>query len=279
MANSMFEFTKMHALGNDFVVIDGVSQAVSFEPAQARSIADRHTGIGCDQILLVNDAGENIFGFQIYNADGSESAQCGNGARCVARLLHDRGYPSDRKFILRTRADELLCDVSGPEITVALGVPRFSPDDIPFLAESEQETYRLAVGGESVQISALSIGNPHAVILVDDVAQAPVSEIGPLIESHSKFPERTNAEFLEIVSRNEIRLRVYERGVGETSACGSGASAAVVAGIRQGLLDDAVEVRLAAGSLSVEWRGGAVPVFLTGPATYVYEGRWNGLAS
>ncbi len=274
LARSMFEFTKMHALGNDFVVIDSVETVVSFDPAQAKSVADRHTGIGCDQILLVSGAGTNVFDFRIYNADGSESAQCGNGARCVARLLHDRGYPTKRDFMLQTTADEIRCEVGATDVTVALGVPRFNPSDIPFIGESEQLTYDLQVNDEMVQVSALSIGNPHAVLLVDDVDQAPVIKSGPVIESHSKFPQRTNVAFLQVVSRDQVRLRVYERGVGETFACGSGACAAVAAGIRLGLLNDSVEVMLMAGSLFVEWTGDGTAIYLSGPATYVYEGRW-----
>ncbi len=264
----------MHALGNDFVIIDGVDKAVSFHPTQAKIIADRHNGIGCDQILLVNNAGKDSFNFRIYNADGSESAQCGNGARCVGRLLHDRGYLTGREFILKTSADEMLCHVNGSEISVALGVPRFRPSEVPFISESEQPTYELDVNGDNIQFSALSIGNPHAVILVQDVETAPVVETGPKIESHPRFPQRTNVGYLQVVSRNVIRLRVFERGVGETFACGSGAGAAVVAGNRLGLLDHSVEVKLTAGSLFVEWESDNRPVHLSGPVAYVYEGRW-----
>lgn len=272
----MFEFIKMHALGNDFVVIDGIDQSVSFNPAQAKLVADRHTGIGCDQILLVNDVADNanVFDFRIFNADGSESAQCGNGARCVARLLHDRGYPTGKEFILRTTADDLQCTVDGAQITVSLGIPNFDPAKIPFLADSEQNTYELKVGNDILQVHALSIGNPHAVMLVDDIIQAPVEQTGPIIELHPRFPERTNVGYLQVVSRNVVRLRVYERGVGETLACGSGAGAAVVAGIQQGLLDESVQVELAAGSLLVEWKGKGTQTMLTGPANYVYQGRW-----
>lgn len=270
----MFEFTKMHALGNDFVIIDGINQQVQFDPTQAKSIADRHTGIGCDQILLVNSIGENVFDFRIFNADGSESAQCGNGARCVARLLTDRGYPTQQEFLLRTLVDDLVCTVGESEITVSLGSPNFAPSAIPFDAPAEQQTYDLQLCDEVVNISALSVGNPHAVLLVDNVDVAPVAQTGPVIESHPRFPERANVSYLEIVSRNKVRLRVYERGVGETFACGSGASAAVIAGIRRGLLDATVEVVLGAGSLGVEWQGNDSQVLLSGPASYVFEGRW-----
>ncbi len=271
---SIFEFTKMHALGNDFVIIDGIKQQVQFDPTQAKSIANRHTGIGCDQILLVNSVDEDVFDFRIFNADGSESAQCGNGARCVARMLADRGYPTQQEFTLRTRVDDLVCTVSESDITVALGVPNFKPSAIPFDANAEQNTYELLLNDETIKISALSVGNPHAVLLVDKVDAAPVAETGPIIESHARFPDRANVSYLEIVSRNKVRLRVYERGVGETFACGSGASAAVVAGIRRELLDAAVEVVLRAGSLRVEWQGNGSQVLLSGPASYVFEGRW-----
>ena len=272
----MFEFTKMHALGNDFVVIDGIDHSVSFNPSLAQLIADRHIGIGCDQILLVNNDVDdaNVFNFRIFNADGSESAQCGNGARCVARLLYDRGYPSGNSFVLRTSADDLQCSVNATQITVSLGVPNFDPPGIPFLSDSEQKTYELQVEDQIVQISALSLGNPHAVMLVEDVSRAPVETTGPMIESHPRFPERTNVGYLEIVSRNVVRLRVYERGVGETLACGSGASAAVVAGIERELLDESVQVELTAGNLLVEWNGRGTQTMLTGPATYVYQGHW-----
>ena len=272
----MFEFTKMHALGNDFVVIDGIDQSVSFNPSLAQLISDRHLGIGCDQILLVNNDVDdaNVFNFRIFNADGSESAQCGNGARCVARLLFDRGYPSGSDFVLRTSADDLQCSVNEAQITVSLGVPKFDPPGIPFLSDSEQKTYDLQVENHIVQISALSLGNPHAVMLVEDISRAPVETTGPIIESHPKFPERTNVGYLEIVSRSVVRLRVYERGVGETLACGSGASAAVVAGIERELLDESVQVELTAGSLLVDWNGRGTQTMLTGPATYVYQGHW-----
>lgn len=273
----MFEFTKMHALGNDFVVIDGIDQSVSFNPALAQLIANRHTGIGCDQILLVNKDSHsaNVFHFRIFNADGSESAQCGNGARCVARLLYDRGYAPANDMILRTAADNLRGYVDGDKITVTLGVPNFAPPGIPFLADSEQETYDLQVEDEIRQISALSLGNPHAVMLVEDVSRAPIEQTGPVIESHPKFPDRTNVSYLEVVSRNIVRLRVYERGVGETRACGSGAGAAVVAGIERGLLNESVQVKLAAGSLQVEWKGRGTQCMLSGPAAYVFQGRWG----
>lgn len=272
----MFEFTKMHALGNDFVVIDGIDQSVSFNPSLAQLISDRHLGIGCDQILLVNNDVDdaNVFDFRIFNADGSESAQCGNGARCVARLLYDRGYPSGSDFVLRTSADDLRCSVNGTQITVSLGVPNFDPPGIPFLSDSEQKQYDLQVEDQIVQISALSLGNPHAVMLVEDISRAPVETTGPIIESHPRFPERTNVGYLEIVSRKVVRLRVYERGVGETLACGSGASAAVVAGIERELLDESVQVELTAGSLLVDWNGRGTQTMLTGPATYVYQGHW-----
>lgn len=272
----MFEFTKMHALGNDFVIIDAIRNETSFHHSQAKSVADRHYGIGCDQILLVNSKDENsdVFQMQIFNADGSSSAQCGNGARCVAQLVYDRQYTSQREFVLQTRTQDLRCTVKDSQVSVTLGVPNFNPADIPFITKSAQNSYCVTVDGESLDVSALSIGNPHAVLFVSDTTQATVSYIGPLIETHSLFPERTNVEFTELVSRTKINLRVYERGVGETLACGSGACAAVIAGIRRGFLDSSVEVKMAAGSLWVDWQGEGKEVHLTGPATYVYEGSW-----
>jgi len=271
----MFEFTKMHALGNDFVIIDNVNQSVCLDSKQAKSIADRHTGIGCDQILLVNAAStNNVFDFRIYNQDGSESAQCGNGARCVARLLVDRGYAKGPDLVLKTLTDDLCCKVTDSSVRVNLGVPRFEPAEIPFVAASDRVVHDLQVGDAMMAISALSVGKPHAVLVVDNIDHAPVAETGPIIESHARFPQRTNVGYLEIVSRDTVRLRVYERGVGETFACGSGASAAVVAGIRRGLLNTRVEVEMAAGLLFVEWPDTKCAVSLYGPVSYVFHGQW-----
>ncbi len=270
-------FIKMHALGNDFVIIYGFEQKVSISRRQAQRIAHRNKGIGCDQILLVNksDDGENCFDFQIFNQDGSESDQCGNGARCVARLLHDLDYSKNNEIVLNTSKDEMVCTISQNLVSVQIGVPRFEPTEIPFSAESRQKLYSIEVYGSPLEFFALSLGNPHAVITVSDVDEANVEKIGSYIESHPRFPEKTNVGFMEIESGDLIRLRVFERGVGETYACGSGASAAAVAGCCQGLLNEDVTVRMAEGELNVRWKGEGCPVILSGPATYVFRGELN----
>ncbi len=274
----MFRFTKMHALGNDFVVIDGIAQDIDIAPDAARTIANRNVGIGCDQILVIyasSDSG-GAFNLKIFNSDGSESAQCGNGARCVARFLGDMGYATGDSVGLRTSGGILQCTkVDRTTVCVAMGVPRFNPGEIPFNAERAQPTYRLNLDCGEVEFSALSIGNPHAVIEVPDVAGAPVEVLGPAIEHCPGFPERTNVEFMQVLDRRTIALRVHERGVGETSACGSGACAAVAAGRRSGRLDADVEVRLPGGKVHVEWSGEGRQVNLTGPTTYVFDGTWR----
>ncbi|MDE0309717.1 MAG: diaminopimelate epimerase [Acidiferrobacterales bacterium] len=272
----MFNFTKMHSFGNDFVIIVGDDGLTGLTPARAKSIANRNSGIGCDQILLVIPicTEKNVFKFRIYNTDGSQAAQCGNGARCVARFLYDRGLANDEDIILRTHADDIRCKINDEStVTVSLGVPNFVPSEIPFVADTIADTYELEVKGTLQTASVLSIGNPHAVIVVSDVESAPVSELGGPIEFHPRFPQRTNVGFMEVESSDSIRLRVHERGVGETRACGSGACAAVIAGQRLGLLDESVTVNVEAGQLFVEWHGEGEPVLLTGPTTYVFEGR------
>ena len=272
----MLSFTKMHSLGNDFVIIVGDDKQTCLTQAEAKSIANRNSGVGCDQILLVipNCAEKNMFEVRIYNNDGSESAQCGNGARCVARFLLDRGLADGEDIILRTHADDMRCKINDEyTVTVSLGVPNFVPSEIPFVADTAQIIYELDVSGESQTVSVLSIGNPHAVIIVPDVESAPVDELGGTIEIHPRFPQRANVGFMEVESSDSIRLRVHERGVGETAACGSGASAAVIAGRRLGLLDKSVTVNVEAGQLFVEWQSEDAPVLLTGPTTYVFEGR------
>ena len=272
----MLRFTKMHSLGNDFVVIleDGTRNHLT--QSEAKKIADRNTGIGCDQILVVTpiDSLKNTFEFRIFNTDGSESDQCGNGARCVARFLHDRGLANGKHIILRTRKDDIQCTVKHEDsVTVSLGIPNFTPSKIPFQAESSEVIHSLRVNGEEYPVSVLSIGNPHAVMVVTDVSYAPVEELGPAIEFHSRFPERTNVGFMEVESTSSITLRVHERGVGETFACGSGACAAVISGRRLGLLNESVNVNVQAGQLSVNWKGEGEPVLLTGPTSYVFEGQ------
>lgn len=269
-------FTKMHGLGNDFVVIDALTQAVTMTAQLARRLADRNTGIGCDQILLVEppSCADIDFKYRIFNADGSEVAQCGNGARCFAKFVHDRKLTGKTQISVETHAGILQLSIDDQQsYTATLGVPNFEPAQIPFEAEQRALIYSLQVGEKCVDIAAVSLGNPHAVLQVDDIQQAPVEELGPLLESHPRFPQRVNAGFMEVVTRHEINLRVYERGAGETQACGSGACAAAVAGIAQDLLDSPVKVNLPGGGLTITWQGENQPVSVTGPATTVYQGR------
>jgi len=283
MTAMRLKFTKMHGQGNDFVVIDGVRQSVSLTPGQVRRVADRHFGIGCDQLLLVEPASEpgNDFRYRIWNADGGEVEQCGNGARCFARFVRDQGLSARDEIRVETASGVIRprIEPSG-RVTVDMGPPRFHPAEVPFDVAVEQPTYALAVDGQTVEVSVLSMGNPHAVQVVGDVDQAPVTTQGPLIESHRAFPNRVNAGYLQIVARDHIRLRVWERGAGETLACGTGACAAVVAGIRLGLLDAEVRVSTRGGELTVRWDGPAsgmtpppAPVMMSGDAVRVYEGE------
>jgi diaminopimelate epimerase len=269
-------FSKMQGLGNDFVVIDAIRQKICLCPEQIRHIADRHFGIGCDQVLLVESpvSKDADFRYRIFNADGGEVQQCGNGARCFARFVHDQGL-TDKTEIRVETAGGLITPRLGDDglVTVDMGVPRFDPAEIPFLATQRALTHTLDVGGANVEISVLSMGNPHAVQIVHDVSQAPVEQQGPLIEHHARFPEGVNAGFMEIVDRRHIKLRVYERGAGETLACGTGACAAVVAGVTRGLLDHRVSVSMRGGNLEVEWHGEPAPVSMTGPAVLVFTGE------
>jgi diaminopimelate epimerase len=266
----------MHGLGNDFVVIDAVTQEVNMTEALARKLGDRHFGVGCDQILLVEPPStpDVDFNYRIFNTDGSEVSQCGNGARCFAKFVRDRRLTGKRSIRVRTAAGVMTLDVEADnQITVNMGAPIFAPKAIPFVADQEALSYPLSVGEQLVSIAALSMGNPHAVILVEDVASAPVHTFGAAIENHPRFPARVNVGFMAIKSRDEIDLRVYERGAGETLACGSGACAAVVAGIRLGLLDSDVTAHLSGGTLRIRWTGGDAPVLMTGPAATVFQGR------
>lgn len=269
------EFTKMHGLGNDFMVIDLVSQRVRLTPELIRQLADRHFGVGFDQLLVVEPPGrpDVDFCYRIFNADGSEVSQCGNGARCFARFVRERRLT--RKDVLRVETAsgviELRIDDLG-WVTVDMGSPRFAPAEIPFVAESEALVYPVDVNGQRVELSTVSMGNPHAVLLVDNVDTAPVETLGPALESHVRFPQRVNVGFMQVVNRHQIRLRVFERGTGETLACGTGACAAAVAGIRRGLLDTPVKVRLPGGELEIRWDGGSEPVIMIGPTARVYDG-------
>ena len=267
-------FTKMHGLGNDFVVLDAINQAFVPTPAQARWLADRHFGVGCDQILIVEkpDTPGVDFRYRIFNADGGEVEQCGNGARCFVRFVHEQGLTDKREIRVETRSGLIAPRLEADgQVTVDMGAPRFAPAEIPFTSDTDAAVQPLDVGGQTVEISAVSMGNPHAVQVVADVDAAPVATQGPLIESHPRFPRRVNAGFMQVVDRHAIRLRVYERGTGETLACGTGACAAVVAGIRRGLLDSPVRVATRGGELSIAWAGPGTPVMMTGPATTVFS--------
>jgi diaminopimelate epimerase len=270
------EFTKMHGLGNDFIVIDAINQSVSLTGEQVRLLADRHLGIGCDQLLLVEKAtsGEADFRYRIYNADGGEAGQCGNGARCFMRFVHEQGLSDKSELQVETAGGPLLLiREDDGQITVNMSIPRLQPGEIPFDAPAFATRYLLHVAHTDLEIAAISMGNPHAVLLVDDIDSAPLAELGPAIENHPRFPQRVNAGFMQIVDRHTIRVRVYERGAGETLACGSGACAAVVAGRLWEQLDACVKVFLNGGELMVSWRGEGEPVMMTGPATTVYQGH------
>lgn len=270
------KFTKMHGLGNDFVVLDAIQQSFQLTPLQIRQIADRHFGVGCDQLLLVESPTlpDADFRYRIFNADGGEVEQCGNGARCFVRFVHDKGL---------TRAKEIKVETAGGMIaprlednglvTVNMGAPRFAPPQIPFDAPAQAITYPLVLGETSIEVGVISMGNPHAVQVVVDVETAPVQTQGPLIERHARFPQRVNAGFMQVVDRHSIRLRVFERGAGETLACGTGACAAVVSGIQRGLLDSPVKVETRGGELNIAWQGDGQPVMMTGPAVVVFEGE------
>ena len=276
LKNMKLRFTKMHGLGNDFVVFDAINQQVNLTPAQLRHIADRHFGIGCDQILLVEQAtrADADFRYRIFNADGDEVSQCGNGARCFVRFVREQGLTDKTRLRVETNVGILephLLD--NGEVTVNMGAPRFEPTDIPFVAEAIALSYPLQVGKNWIQISALSMGNPHAVLRVNDLDSAPVAILGAAIGSHPRFPEGVNAGFMQIVSPHEIQLRVFERGTGETLACGSGACAAAVAGIGNGWLQTPVTVHTRGGDLTIEWAGENQAAMMRGPATTVFEGE------
>jgi len=267
-------FSKMHGLGNDFVVIDAIRQQVELTPARVRFLADRHFGVGCDQLLLVERAQQPgvDFRYRIFNADGGEVEQCGNGARCFVRFVLDQGLTDKRQIRVETMSGVItLTAEDDGEITVNMGVPVFEPVRIPFDSASDAFVQPLEVAGSAVPITAVSMGNPHAVQVVADVDAAPVAQQGPLIESHARFPARVNAGFMQVVDAHSIRLRVYERGAGETLACGTGACAAVVAGVVRNLLESPVRVTTRGGELNIRWAGEGEPVYMTGPAVTVFE--------
>jgi len=271
----------MQGAGNDFVVMDGVSRGIEITPERARRIADRHFGVGCDQVLLVerSQRGDADFRYRIWNANGGEVEQCGNGARCFVHFVHDKGFTKKKEIRVETLSGVIVprLETDG-QVTVDMGSPQFDPERIPFDPRGLQPVpggnrWPLDLAGREAEVAILSMGNPHAVQTVADVDSAPVTIEGPLIERHPRFPRRVNAGYMQLVTRSHIRLRVWERGAGETLACGTGACAAVVAGIREGLLDDTVHVTMRGGELTIRWRGGDNPVWMTGPAVTVFEGE------
>ncbi|MBS0327873.1 MAG: diaminopimelate epimerase [Proteobacteria bacterium] len=274
-------FTKMEGLGNDFVVVDATRTPFTLDPAAIRLLADRRFGVGCDQVLVVEPAREGAdFRYRIFNADGGEVEQCGNGARCFVVFVREHGLTAKREIRVETAGGVIVPRLEDDgEVTVDMGVPRFAPGEVPFTGGTGGRSEPLDVDGQSVEVSVLSMGNPHAVQVVADVDAAPVAALGPRIESHPRFPQRVNAGFMQIVDRATIRLRVWERGAGETLACGTGACAAVVAGIRRGLLDADVRVATRGGRLAVGWRGAGLPVTMKGPARTVFEGEWRSAAA
>ena len=273
----LLKFTKMHGLGNDFVVINALDQAINPDRDQIRRIAHRRYGIGCDQLLVIHPGRHEQADFlvSIYNPDGSEAEQCGNGMRCVAAFLRENGLVSKDELVAETGAGLIKLYCEGDLIRVNMGRPGFKPVDIPLAAAAQRQPYNLEVDGMDIEFVALSLGNPHAVLLVDDVDSAPVSVVGPRLQSHAVFPNSVNVGFMQILDQSRIRLRVYERGAGETPACGSGACAAVAAGIKVYNLGGKVDVSLPGGSLEVSWAGDDTPIWMKGPSTTVYEGNIN----
>ena len=270
------DFTKMHGVGNDFVVFDAPADESLLQPERLRTLADRRTGIGFDQALVLEAPRrpDTAVFYRIFNADGDEVEQCGNGARCIAALLRRRGLAANGAITLDSPAGIIRARI-GPAalVSVDMGVPNFDPRSLPFEAPREADSYPLVVAGHTLEIGAVSIGNPHAVLTVPAVDSAPVATLGPAIEHHARFPKRVNAGFLEIVTRAEVRLRVYERGAGETRSCGTGACAAVAVGRRRGLLGSEVRVLVRGGELRVDWTGPGEHIWLTGPAEVSFEGH------
>ncbi len=269
-------FTKMHGLGNDFMVIDNLRKQVDLSPQDILRLSDRRTGIGFDQLLVVNPSSvaDAEFDYQIFNADGGEVEHCGNGARCFARFVSDRGMTDNRTIRVNTSNGVITLVLQDDgQVMVQMGVPVFEPAGVPFLADTEAHFYDLDVAGETFQVGAASIGNPHVLLRVDDVDTAEVDRLGPLIESHVRFPRRVNVGFMQVVNRQAIRLRVFERGVGETRACGSGACAALAIGYRQGVLDNCASVTLPGGELKIHWLNEKTSIEMTGPCSTVFEGN------
>lgn len=272
----LVRFTKMHGLGNDFMVLDLVTQRVKLTPKIVEKLGDRNFGVGFDQLLIVEPPGspDVDFRYRIYNSDGSEVENCGNGARCFAKFVRDKRLTGKDEIAVETANGRAVLKIrEDRQVEVNMGAPRLKPADVPFDADAQGATYPISVDGEEYLISAVSMGNPHGVLLVDDVDTAPVETLGPKLEPHARFPQKANIGFMQVVSRDEVRLRVYERGAGETKACGTGACAAVVAGVLRGVLNDRVKVTLPGGDLEIHWAGGDTPVIMTGPATTVFEGQ------
>lgn len=267
------QFTKMQGAGNDFMVIDAINQKIDLSEQQIQVLADRQFGVGFDQLLLVEKSDVADFKYRIFNSDGSEVSQCGNGARCFVRFVLDQGLTDKSEIQVETASGIITPKLEADgQVTVDMGAPRFELDEIPFIADNVANTYILDVNVQRVEIAALSMGNPHAVQIVDDVDNAPVLILGKEIEHHPLFPERVNAGFMQIIDPHQIKLRVFERGSGETLACGTGACAAVVAGIQQGRLQSPVKVYARGGELNIAWQGGKAPVMMTGPAVTVFNG-------
>jgi len=272
----LIKFTKMHGSGNDFMVVDTISQHVHFRPGQVRKLANRHLGVGFDQLLLVEPPGKPDidFKYRIFNADGSEAEQCGNGARCFAKFVRDNRLTNKKRIQVETKKGTIELNVHRDGlVSVDMGVPEFEPVKIPLLAEQAQLTYSFQLQDRTLELSALSMGNPHGVLLVDDVNKAEVEILGRQLEQHPLFPEKANIGFLQICNRSFARLRVWERGAGETLACGTGACAAMVAGRQHGLLDKRADIRLPGGNLQLSWEGDHQPVMMKGPAARVFEGQ------
>ncbi len=276
MGMTALSFTKMHGAGNDFVVLDAIRQTVVLSPDMIRRIADRHVGVGCDQLLLVErpTRADADFRYRIFNADGGEVAQCGNGERCFARFVHHYGLTSAREIRVETASGIIVPRLEdGGQVTVNMGAPRFAPAEVPFVADAEASQYALDVDGGTWLASVLSMGNPHTVLFVDAVEDAPVTSLGATLELHPRFPQRVNVGFAQVVDAHHLRLRVFERGAGETLSCGTGACAAVVAGIRSGYVASPVKVSTRGGVLQIAWGGNADdPVWLTGPTAISFEG-------
>jgi diaminopimelate epimerase len=266
----------MHGLGNDFVVINAINQTINLNKEQIRFIANRRFGIGCDQVLLVESSQQSgvDFRYRIYNADGSEVEQCGNGARCFATFVRQQGLTDQKNISVITSSGKIILHIEDDEqVTVNMGSPILSPKEIPFIAKKQKDQYDISISGSIISVGVISMGNPHAVVVVDNIQTATVETLGSLIQQSKYFPNQANIGFMQIISKHHIKLRVYERGSGETLACGTGACAAVVAGHIQGLLNDSVKVSLPGGDLLIHWAGGENPVMMTGPTATVFTGK------